>query len=268
VTLSRQLVRVARQVVGSTGYDLVPRASGALQRLAEAGIAPTTVIDVGAALGDWSRHCARSFPQARFVLVEPLQEFAAAVQQTAGALGGLAVQAAAGAEHGERTINVHTDLVGSSLLREREGAAVDGTPRPINVTTIDDLVAAHELRAPFVIKLDVQGAELDALAGAQFALKSADAVVVEVSFFSFFVDGSPFDEVIARMRSADFVVFDIENLARRPLDGALAQADITFVRDDGPARAQHVYASPAQRAAQNHEFARTIRRRIERVGGS
>jgi FkbM family methyltransferase len=246
--------------VGSTGYDLVPRASGALQRLADAGIRPTTVIDIGAALGDWSRHCARSFPQSRFVLVEPLHEFAAAVQETAEALGGFAVQAAVGAEQGERTINVHIDLVGSSLLREREGAAVDGTPRQINVTTIDDLVAAHELRAPFLIKLDVQGAELDALAGAHLALKSA--------FFSFFVDGSPFDEVIARMRSADFVVFDIENLARRPLDGALAQADVTFVRDDSSARAQHVYASPAQRAAQNHEFARTIRRRIGRVGGS
>lgn len=32
----------------------------------------------------------------------------------------------------------------------------------------------------------------------------------------------------------------------RPLDGALAQLDVAFARDDGPLRADHRYATDAQ----------------------
>ena len=60
--------------------------------------------------------------------------------------------------------------------------------------------------------------------------------------------------------------YDIGNLARRPLDGALSQADVFFVPESSPARREHVYAAPDQRAAQTAEFAAAIRRRIDRAG--
>jgi FkbM family methyltransferase len=200
-------------------------------------------------------------------LVEPLEEFGAALDLVTRQLGGTRVSAAAGSTAGSRTFHVHRDLVGSSLLREREGEGVDGTPRQVDVIALDGLIRANALEPPFLIKIDVQGAEADVLAGARIALQEAVAVVIEVSFFSFFIDGSRFDEIVATMRAAGFVVFDIENLARRPLDGALAQADLIFVKEDSPVRRDHRYASPAQRAAQDTEFAETMRRRLERVSG-
>jgi FkbM family methyltransferase len=263
--ISRGAVRAARRLTGLAGYDLAPRAGSALARLADVGISAKTVIDVGAALGDWSRECAKSFPLAAYVLVEPLDEFGPSVQAAATDVGGVAVAAAAGRNSGTTTIHVHRDLVGSSLLREREGTSVDGTPRQVTLTTLDELVETLGLESPFLIKLDVQGAELDVLAGGGRALADTQALIVEVSFFSFYFDGSPFEEVIAIARAAGFVVFDIENLSRRPLDGALAQADVVFVREESPVRAQHVYASPEQRAAQDSEFSAAIRRRLERV---
>jgi FkbM family methyltransferase len=260
------LTRVPRKLAAVAGFDLVRRDEGSLRRLAAAGIEPHSVLDVGAALGDWSRGCAAVFPAARYVLVEPLAEFRPSLDAARTAIGAAVIVEAAVAEAaGERELNVHPDLVGSSLLREREGAHVDGMPRSVTVTTVDELVRAHRLEPPFLLKVDVQGAEREVVAGASSTLTATAAVICEVSFFDFFHDGTPFEELIRTMRDARFVVYDIGNLARRPLDGALSQADILFVPEDSPARREHVYAAPGQRAAQTAEFAATIRRRIDRA---
>lgn len=256
------LMRVPRKLAAAAGFDLVRRDEGGLRRLAAAGVRPRSVLDVGAALGDWSRACAQLFPEARYLLVEPLAEF----RPSLNALGfGEVVEAAVAAEAGERTMHVHEDLVGSSLLREQEGAHVDGAPRMVTVTTVDELVRERGLEPPFLLKVDVQGAERDVVAGAAATLPLAAAVLAEVSFFDFYEGGTAFAELVETMAEASFVIYDIGNLARRPLDGALSQADVLFVPADSPVRREHVYAAPHQRAAQTAEFAAAIRRRIDRA---
>lgn len=259
----RQLLqRVPRRLAAAAGYDLVPRDDGGLRRLAAAGVRPLSVLDVGAALGDWTRACVEVFPEARYVLAEPLAEF----RPSLDAVGfGEVVEAAVAAESGERTMYVHPDLVGSSLLREREGEHVDGSPRQVRVTTVDELVREHGLEPPYLLKADVQGAEREVIAGAAKTLRRAAAVLAEISFFGFYHGGTAFEELVATMCDAGFYVYDIGNLARRPLDGALSQADLLFVPEDSPARRDHVYAAPAQRAAQTAEFAAAVRRRIDRA---
>jgi len=260
---ARQLLkRVPRKLAAVAGFELVKRDEGGLRRLAAAGVRPRSVLDVGAALGDWSRACAGVFPEARYVLVEPLAEFRPSLDALAF---GEVVAAAVAAESGERTLHVHPDLVGSSLLREREGEHVDGMPRQVPVTTVDELVRVHGLQPPFLVKVDVQGAERDVVAGAGRTLADAAALIAEVSFFDFYDGGTPFEELVETMRAASFVVYDIGNLSRRPLDGALSQADVLFVPEDSPARREHIYAAPEQRAAQTAEFAAAIRRRIDRA---
>jgi FkbM family methyltransferase len=260
-------VRALRKLAAAFGLDLVPRSVDALERLARTGVKVRTVLDIGAALGDWTRSTAAVFPSAVYVLVEPLEEFSQCLESASRGVNGSVVQAAAASTSGEGTLHVHRDLVGSSLLREREGPTVDGEPRTVATTTIDELVADRQLGSPFLVKLDVQGAELDVLSGAKKTLGQASAVVVEVSFFSFYFGGARFEDLISTMHDAGLVVYDVENLSRRPLDGALAQADVYFVREDSPARGDHIYASPAQRKTQDAEFAATIRRRIAREAG-
>ena len=256
------LKRIPLTLAAAAGFDLIKRDDGGLRRLAAAGVRPRAVLDVGAALGDWSRACACVFPEARYLLVEPLAEF----RPSLNALGfGEIVEAAVADERGERTLHVHPDLVGSSLLREREGEHVDGAPRRVPVATVDELVREHGLQPPFLVKVDVQGAARDVIVGASRTIGDAAAVIAEVSFFDFYDGGTPFEELVRTMHDASFVVYDIGNLARRPLDGALSQADVLFVPKDSPARREHVYAAPKQRAAQTAEFAAAIRRRIDRT---
>jgi len=115
------------------------------------------------------------------------------------------------------------------------------------------------------LKADVQGAELEVLRGSSETLTSADLVILEVSFSRFFLDGPQFHDVVAFMRGAGFVFYNIFNLMYRPLDGALAQADVLFVPHESPLRLQHGYASPEQRRKQDQACRRAYNRRRSRL---
>jgi hypothetical protein len=46
------------------------------------------------------------------------------------------------------------------------------------------------------------------------------------------------------MKDRGFVVYDICGFVQRPLDGALAQVDLAFVKENGHFRKCHDYAAP------------------------
>jgi len=217
----------------------------ALDHFVRLGFEPQTVIDVGVADGTFELY--EKFPGAKHLLIEPLKEWEVALKKISGKYNAEYVLAAAGSKPGTTTINVHTDLSGSSILRETEGSHVDGTPRKVPVITIDDVCKEKAVRGPYVIKVDVQGAELLALDGAQKTLEDTELVLLEVSMFKFFENGPEFYDVINYMKSRGFVVYDIFDTHNRPLDDALAQVNIAFVRENGQFRKCHYYATLKQR---------------------
>lgn len=229
---------------------------GVLGQVGRVGFMPGTVIDVGAAFGIFTKECHKIFPDAHYVLVEPIEEYLPVLRKVVDSLPHATnVIAVAAAEDGRTFLNVHHDLVGSSLYREvEEGTDIDGVRRDVRSITLDRLVAERSAPPPFLIKIDVQGAELDALAGAQKILAKTEYVLLEVSLFQFFRQGPVFCDVVAYMKSKGFVPYDIYGLQYRPLDGALSQIDIAFVKEGGLFRTSHYYATPEQRAKQNREF--------------
>jgi FkbM family methyltransferase len=224
-----------------------------LQQAKRIGLVPGTVIDVGAAFGSFTRECHAVFPDAQYILLEPLEEYRPLLDQLIQATSNAhCCIAAAASRSGTMELNVHPDLVGSSLYREVERETdVNGIPRSVPVVTIDRVVTERGAVGPYLLKLDVQGAELDALQGAERVLADCELLVIEVSFFKFFHGGPECADVLAYMRGRGFVPYDIVGLQYRPLDHALSQADIVFVKEEGLFRRHHFYATPAQRAEQN-----------------
>jgi FkbM family methyltransferase len=252
---SRSLGAFARGLLGRGERKRRDRLSGVLQQLRALGFAPATVFDIGAAYGDFARQCHGVFPDSRFVLVEPLAEYGPALETALQSLpGALLVRAAAAAAAGEITLNVHGDLVGSSLYLEQEDSSVNGVPRSVPAVTLDGLRQERGLVPPYLIKIDVQGAELDVLAGAADTLRETDLVILEVSFFEFFRGGPQFHEVVAHMQARGFVAYDFFGFQYRPLDGALSQADVAFVRETGRFREHHFYATREQRERQDQSL--------------
>ncbi|MDF2458798.1 MAG: Methyltransferase, FkbM family [Nitrospira sp.] len=231
-----------------------------LEQARSVGFSPRTVIDVGAAYGSFTRLCHGVFPGAHYLLIEPLDEYRSLLEQVTHAIPSSRYRlGAACARNGQVEINVHPDLVGSSLYREVEtGTGVNGVPRSVRAVTVDAVVREAEASGPFLLKLDVQGAELDALEGAEKILDDCEFVVLEVSFFKFFEGGPECAEMIGYMKHRGFVPYDIVGLQYRPLDRALSQADIAFVKEHGLFRREHAYATAAQRDAQNTQMQRYL----------
>lgn len=206
------------------------------------GFHPATVIDIGAA--DGTPPLVETFPDAFHVLVEPLSEFEPQLRALVRKSRGVYRIAAANDTGHSVSLNVHTNhLHGSSLLKEEMGPAADGSTRLVPGLRLDDLLHELHLQGPILLKIDVQGAELIVLKGAPAVLQMTELLLLEVSFFNFLKDGPDFADVIQHMSGLGFAAYDIYGQCYRPLDGALAQVDVCFVRRDSPLRQDHRWAS-------------------------
>jgi FkbM family methyltransferase len=255
----KRLGMEVRRVDARAGSSARLSTPGLLEHLAASHPEIASVIDVGAAYGDFAIECRPLFPNAQCLLVEPLEEYGSHLQRALATIGNAElVIAALGAHDGETTLNVHADWVGSSTYVEAEEPGVNGTPRTVRMATLDGLIAQRDLPGPYLLKIDVQGAELDVLAGASVTLSKAAYVLLEVSFFRFFGNGPQLGEVVAFMHARGFVAYDLANPHYRPMDGALAQVDLAFVPDASPLRARHAYATAEQRARLNRVGPRAV----------
>lgn len=218
---------------------------GAYSHLHSLGFKPKTIIDVGVAEGTGDLY--RNFPDAYYLLIEPLVEFKPCLKKILTRHQGSYVLAAAGSCSQQVTLNVHDKhLEGSSLYKESMGNSADGHEIEVPMLTIDSMVNDKTLAGPFLIKVDVQGAELDVLDGCQSTLEDTEVIALEVSMFQFMQNSPQFHEVIFYMKQKGFVAFDIIPGWNRPLDNALGQVDIMFVKESGRFRQSHAYSTVEQ----------------------
>jgi len=143
-----------------------------------------TLVDVGANVGFFTLLGARLVgPDGRVAALEPAPVSAAAIRRNAArnGFGHVEVlQCAAGAASGRAAFQIVRDESWSKL--EPLGAHPD-TERVVDVkvAAIDDLVADGRLPVPDVVKIDVEGAELDVLRGmARTAAARPVAIVCEL----------------------------------------------------------------------------------------
>jgi len=251
-------IRRKEQVIHQT-----PRASmyGCLQQAAKNGLNPETIIDVGAA--DGTPPLYEVFPEANHILIEPLEEFSPNLSQLVTQLKKAEyIIAAATSQTGSIIINVHPDLLGSSIYKEKEDSDVNGVERTVPTLTIDALCTERGTRGPYLLKIDTQGSELDVLMGAEKILQDTEFIILEVSLFEFFKGGSQLYECIKFMKERGFVAYDLFDLQYRLLDGAMSQVDIAFVQDKSQFRKFQFYATREQRDQQNEQFS-LMRKRAE-----
>jgi FkbM family methyltransferase len=243
-----------RKVFAGAGLDVkrisnpVPVLAGSAQRpvgmmgllledLRVRGLSCKSIMDVGAHRANWSRLAQNVFPDAKFTLIEPLIEMEPELQRfCADHPTACYFLAGAGAEGGSLVLTLDDHgLSGSSFLPQPDEKLLKvGKQREIKIITIDDLVSSNACPMPDLMKLDVQGFELEALKGASSTFGRTAGYILEVSLFCFYGPKNPiFHEVVCFMKQRGYVAYDFGGFMRRSLDGALGQCDICFVQENG-----------------------------------
>ncbi|MBL8548133.1 MAG: FkbM family methyltransferase [Hyphomonadaceae bacterium] len=202
----------------------------ALAGLSKRGFNPGVVYDVGASDGILTRVSESIWPSAKYVCFEPLQEHKAALEKLTTDYPGKVqiVPVGLGDADAELTMGVSTDLLGSSFAYEI------GSERTLPVRRLDGLLATGLIPPPNFMKLDVQGFELRVLAGGAKALETTEVILMECQFFAFCQDMRTLDETILHMRDLGYVPYEFVDFMRRPLDDAMGQCDLIFVKRGHP----------------------------------
>lgn len=216
------------------GFLHIPDMEVSLRRLSRVGFRPAAALDIGANVGAWSRMCRRVFGTPRILAIEPQLQCEAELRHTANALGGVTiVQTLLGARAAAAVPFYVNDFSGiSSVLREPEAPPVGAVPT--DMVTLDELIVSSGFPQPGLIKLDVQGYELEVLRGGAQTLAGAEVVLMEVNLLPIYEGAPLLHETVAFMSDGGFRAYDICSAMRRPLDDALFQTDMIFVRHDSP----------------------------------
>jgi FkbM family methyltransferase len=205
------------------------------------GLKINTVVDGGAAEGEFLGRIKAVYPDAAVLCIEPREDAHVSLKNHQRRFSNVHLaQVLIGPNEGTVPYNVSDTQ--SSVLPNSQGEKF-GETKLAPMTTIDALVQKLGLPWPDLIKLDLQGFELEALRGAQECMKHAQALLLELSFLPL-QKGMPLaGEVIAYVGERGFVIYDIPALWLRPLDGALAQGDFLFLKRDHPLRADARWSS-------------------------
>ena len=208
-------------------------AFGMLRALRALDLEPRTIIDAGANVGQFARAATETFPRARVIAFEPLPGVANTLR--ANLRDRLQVEVRAqglGSTDGATTIHRNRYSPASSMLKLRTDAAQsfdlqEAEVVEVDVVRLDNALAGEDLELPMLLKLDLQGYELEALRGAQETLARTQHVLVELGLRPMYEEEPSFDEVYAALRDAGFRFVGPVALLRDDR-GRVSQMDAVF----------------------------------------
>jgi FkbM family methyltransferase len=213
-----------------------PSMPGLLENIRDNGFSPVTIIDIGANVGDWSRMASSLFPSSRILMFDANPDNDQALRNSVCEIGDGSEYfiTLLGAEKND-AVTFYKLGTGSSVLPELSTVEREVVTLPMD--TLDNIAEKAILQVPLLLKLDVQGFELEVLAGGRRALRLSEVVIMEVSLVPC-NNGAPlFADIISFMKEEGFVVFDFCGQSRRESDKVLLQTDVVFVRHDSCLRA-------------------------------
>nr|WKN36970.1 FkbM family methyltransferase [Tunicatimonas sp. TK19036] len=202
--------------------------------LKELGFHPPFIVDVGAYAGEWTKKVLDIYPNATYLMVEAQPSKKNNLEKIAQQYDNVHLEIALLGETEKENIRFFEMETGSSIYEEK--TEFKRREIHLNMCMLDSIVSKYEVDRDCFLKLDVQGAEIDVLKGAQSFLSSTEFIMLEASTLNYNEQAPLFAEVIQFLYEKGFILFDICD-ERRMSNHILFQIDLIFVRGSSPYRA-------------------------------
>lgn len=180
--------------------DLLPKDHA--EYLKTMNIDPKVIYDIGACVLHWTRKAKEVWPNSEYVLFDA----SAAVEPYLKSSGDhYVLSVLSDVDNKEVEFYENTDHPGgNSYYKENTHMYTEKHKKILKTRTLNTLVEKHGLPKPELIKLDIQGAELDVLHGADKILDSCTDIILEAQLEDYNLGAPKIEEVKTYLESIGF----------------------------------------------------------------
>ncbi len=208
------------------------------QLIKQLGLESPVIFDVGANKGDTVFDYRKLFKDASIHCFEPFPEMIEVLKSRFSQDSKIQIVPKAVSEHVDQaTFYVNKAHATNSLLPQPNDSQryyQDQTQLKdeitIDTTTLDTYCAQNAIEHINILKLDIQGAELKAVAGASTLFKEnrIDIVYCEIQFVPLYEGSAQFDQLWSAMRNLNYSLLDIYDI-HRSAGGQILFGDAIFI---------------------------------------
>jgi len=195
-------------------------------RLQASGITPATIFDVGANVGQFALAASAVWKEAAIYSYEPVDAAFRQLQQNISRRSQIRPrQIALGARDGGVDFQVASNLESSSALKMHSNHKLlypevqEAEVQSVRMKTLESQLREAHYCGPMLLKLDVQGLELDVIRGAGSSLDQFDWILLETSESPMYEGEASFTQILGVLQKENFSFV-------APMDLHLTQAGI------------------------------------------
>lgn len=195
-----------------------------LHSLIAKGIDISVIFDIGAHKGRWTKEHKKIFKKSDFYLFEANEEHLKKLNTRGGTvcIGVLS-------SNGLPAKFYKKIGTGDSLYKENTTHYTDENYELVNTITLNQVMIDRKLPQPDFLKLDVQGAELDVLAGASDVIDGCKLILAECPISPYNIGSPDINDYLNYFKKIGFTPLRITEQHNDA--GALLQVDILFLRN-------------------------------------
>ncbi len=195
------------------------------------------IIDGGAYQGNIIQNFLSSYQNPTIYVFEPFPDSVSILRNRFSKYNNIYIfEKALGASNCHVIFNVVNNIVSSSILTPSEllykyhGSKMDIKESiEVEQIRIDSIAELQDIEID-IVKLDIQGYELEALKGAQGILKRIKTITVEVEFIALYKNQALFSDIDFFLRENNFQLFNLYELWTQQ-DGQLTAGDAIYLNN-------------------------------------